>query len=361
MASSPGIISGSGFRLGFYPEGDSLVLRCGGAAEAALGRCSAGGFSESAGISSLMRRHLAQDAFSASAESVTVIPFGCEYEIRRKCELSRGMALLVCDISALSGGAVASVELEPVFFRGSPSSLEILVYGESALRRFSAPFPENMYAGQEPPLLVRAVYPCGQRIDFMTAGDIWRHRAGLNFGGTGLFRLDCAGGVPVLKRRIFVSDPEIYPAEKRPWRFENALFWSGPEEPAPVSGGYTLDFSSVPVPDSARKPDGSPCLTAAPVRALMRDFIRRRTDVPAAAVNCAPGLCVTGSHTGRAGREIIHGDIGEFAAAYIWGNRQRRRYGGSLTMFFSSGSPFSSGAAAGALSVPPVELTVEEE
>ena len=59
----------------FFKDGRKII---------SIGRIRTGKFDETLGLAEKLRRHMANDGLSAAAESANVIPFGCEYHVKRQ-------------------------------------------------------------------------------------------------------------------------------------------------------------------------------------------------------------------------------------------------------------------------------------
>ena len=119
-----------------------------------LGRVNIAGFGGELSLPEKLRCHRTHDNLCAEFDSVNVIPFGCEYRVKRHWTLFSNIALLNCDIAADNGGTVRDLELEPIEIMLTPAKVEFLVRGEDALRTVENAAGE-LYSGSTPVLMLR--------------------------------------------------------------------------------------------------------------------------------------------------------------------------------------------------------------
>ena len=94
--------------------GSSAVFRCGETAMLDFGRMKIDGFSEAQGLPEKLRRHAANDGLSVEADSCNVIPFGCEYRVKRQWKFAGNTGELTDDIAADNGGKIDDLSLEEI-------------------------------------------------------------------------------------------------------------------------------------------------------------------------------------------------------------------------------------------------------
>ena len=190
-----------------------------------VGRITAGGFSESIALPEKLRCHRTNDNLCAEFDTLNVIPFGCEYRVKRHWTFFNNIALLSCDIAADNGGTIRALELEPVEFPFAPAKVEFLIFGEDTLHSVDAPEGE-LYCGSEVPLMLRVHSASGSAAEYLCGDDIWRHRAaGKIPGAEAQFKITATASGVILERKIF-DIPEETAVEKRPWKFKSIFSWS---------------------------------------------------------------------------------------------------------------------------------------
>ena len=347
-------IAGADFRAGFFPRGRyACSIAVAPEFSLSLGRIACGDFGEMSALPRKLRRHDSGDGLSVGIESASVIPFGCEYEVKRAVELSDGFARFTTDVAALNHGVITALEQEPVVFEGAWSQLEFLVWGESGFRRASpetAPERRVLYSGSEPVVLLRFRNAAGDAAEFLLGGDLWRHRSAARLGGDAHFELTAEGNSATLTRLPVFFDTALHPelkVPKRPWRFTATFAWRRGDAPS-ASEAAAEEFSI------------SGCALAAANRRLIRGRIRSGTGSLRLA-GAAPGFCTDAAHLERPGQgDLEHCDFDELVALRLWGNRRRR--GGKFTVTVAeNGGPFAGSAAAENLAVPPRRLHFPEE
>lgn len=346
MSTLEHLISGNDFILRSMANGkDSLILEVAGRPRLSCGRVRCAEFSEQNGISQKFRVHRSADNLTASFETASIIPFGCEYKVERNLEAANGFATLTLDISAVNYGRVGNVALEDLVFNGPWVKLEFLIFGEEKFRTFAPTSSEQIfYQSHETPVMIRLTAEDGVKVEFAIGSNLWEHRAGLRISGaTSKFVLSGNQDKILFQRQIlnFEAETEV---EKRPWRFRSVLAWSAPKkESAPLPEAQTIDFAAAPIAESGCKvkSDGTIlpqfCLASAPAR----KFIREQVRLAASSIRIDHanfGICMSAAHLKRANKKMLeHFDLEEWIAFYIWGNRQLLKNGYNLTMHCASG------------------------
>lgn len=362
-------IAGPGFTGTVYAEGTAVFeLAAGGRPLLRLGRTRCGGFAEDGALLKKLRFHASLDSLSASIDTASVIPFGCEYLVSRELEMVAGLALWTVDVSAVARGIVSAVELEPVTFPGPWRTLEYLIYGEKEFRRVEPGETETeFYRGRELVMSVRLTAADGARVEFNAGGDLWRHRAAMHLPeAVGEYALSGGADRIVLTRKVFAFGADAV-IEKRPWRFRNSFAWSLPGDTFAVPGDEAvLDFADVALPESGRRvrcggeAESRPCLTSPAARRIFRDFVRRSAaDLRIGGL--APGCCCAAAHLERPGKkELEHLDLDDCISFYLWGNRQLAKNGHHLRITPAAEGPFAGSVSAANLGEYP-RLPLEEQ
>lgn len=313
-------------RFDVYADGaESAVFFAGERKVLSIGRIKTGKFDESLGLAEKLRRHMANDALSAAMDSENVIPFGCEYRVKRHWKLAGNIVELTDDIAADNGGRISDLTLEDITFHGQAVKVEILFAGESAVREFAA---EGMiYDGGILPVLVKVTFADGSAAEAYSGDDFWRHQCAATYAGGRAHHTIAVQDGAIVWRRQVLTVPEETEVEKRPWRFKSIFAVSGGNEMVP--GGSMVTF------------DG--CFAAAAKHRDFRSFIRKQPAGSSVAVTVSGGVfCSDGSHVSRPGKEVLHGMFGEIFDEYIWGGSAMARKGGSLVI--NSDIPAASGS-----------------
>ena len=325
-----------------YPDGpECAALFCGGRKVVGIGRIVLGSFDEAAGLPEKLRRHLAGDRLSASAEGVTVIPFGCEYHVERQWKFAGDAAEFIDDIRADNGGSIGELMLETIRFPGEVASVSIRVDGEAGVRRSAD--RGVVYDGRALPMLVQVEFADGVRAEFYSGDDFWRHNCSSQFDNSAnhIIRRDDEG---VIWQRMILRMKEVpASAVRRPWRFRAMVSASRPWRAAEILSGAEY-FSSG-------------CFAAPAQHREFRSFVRR---VPAGedAVLAASGemCCFDGSHISRPGKQVQHGMLGELFGEYIWASGVLAKEGGRFAVRLQA-EPFADSVIAGNLGRPAPLLT----
>ena len=84
MPFQEAVIAGPEFSARVEPSGKyAFTLELEGRPRLRTGRAGCAAFSELSALPKSFRRHASSDGLSASVEARSVIPFGCEYEVRK--------------------------------------------------------------------------------------------------------------------------------------------------------------------------------------------------------------------------------------------------------------------------------------
>ena len=276
-----------------------------------VSRIRTGKFDESLGLAEKLRRHMANDGLSATAESVNVIPFGCEYHVKRQWKFSGDIAELTDDISADNGGSINDLFLENVEFCGKAVKAAILFAGETQMQEF---VPAGViYDGEKLPVLLKVTFDDGSAAEVYSGDDFWRHQCASAVAGASARHIISCDDEGVRWERHVLIVPEDVVVEKRPWRFKTMFAVSGRNEQ--MICGAAIDFAG--------------CFAAPAKHREFRNFIRQQQPESCAALNASGTFfCTDGSHVARPGKEVLHGMFGELFDEYIWANSAMARKGG---------------------------------
>lgn len=331
--------------LEIYPDGpESAALFFRGRKILSISRVRIGKFDEALGLAGKLRKHLANDRICAEAESLNVIPFGCEYQVKRQWKFAGNTGELTVDIAADNGGAIDALTLEDVCFEGQIERVEYLLDGENSVR--CSREKGIIYSGSLLPVMVRVTFADGVRAEFYNGDDFWRYRCAGNYpGGSAMHTLQLDENALRWTRQILIL-PEDAAVEKVPRRFK-ALFAVGTGEKVPAANdGEKLVLSGC-FADNLRHRE-------------FRAFIRKLLPGTHALLEAAsPCFCTQGSHVSRPGREVPHGVPGELFDEYIWGSSAMARKGGTLQI--NALIPgMEESVICSNLQTPPEEITLPE-
>ncbi len=294
------------------------------------------GFQERQALVGKNRRHRAEDGLSAGVEQERTIPFGCEFQVRRRMTVADGFVQVTVDVRAGNGGRLRQCVLDPVRLSGQWRRFGVSMDGRH-FEWHEVGEEERTLTFPVPPLRCLAEDLSGARLEVGCGDDLWRHRIAESLPQCAAsFSMTVTRREISLERRVldFAADAEV-PA--RAWRWEYCMAW--------VTSGATAD--SVGETDAVRSEltdwegpvgglrqgpaaDGAFCMMAPSVRRRLRDLVRSAgaslvLEVP------PPGVCAAASHLDRGGRvELLHWDFGERLALKLWGCRQLGRSGGAL-------------------------------
>lgn len=317
IESSVKINSGTS-RFEVYPDGnESAAIFHSGCKVMSIGRIRIGKFDESLGLVEKLRKHLATDMLSAEADSENVIPFGCEYRIKRHWKFSGNCGELTDDISADNGGRINDLALEEIVFSGKVHKVEYFLAGDDDVKCVSG--EKTVYDGDRQPLFVRVFFIDGLLAEFYCGDDFWRHRCAADFSGGSSRHLIVADENSVRWTRQILTLPEEVIPEKRPWRFKMLFAISR--------------ATDITEPVSATEFALSGCFAAPAMHRQFRDFVRKNADKGNIRLKISGDICCfDGSHVSRPGKKLAHGMLGELFDEYIWASTFLKRHGALFTM-----------------------------
>lgn len=315
-------ITTSGINFAAYASGDnSIEVSTAEQDFFNLGHIRTAGFDGALSLPEKLRCHRTNDNLCAEFDSVSVIPFGCEYRVKRHWTLFSNIALLNCDITADNGGTIRDLELEPVEIMLAPEKIEFLIRGESALRTV-----ENasgiIYSGPAPVLMLRVSGRHGNKVEYVCGDDIWRHCAAEKIAGVSSdYQIAVENGKTVLTRKVLIASEEAV-MEKRPWKFKSIFSWSTPETSA-VQCGENAEKFSVPG-----------CFASAAAHREIRKVVRAAgNDRTLVMQGEFPVICHDPAHLERPAKNPVeHSDLGAAALDYLWANRELAKRGSRLIM-----------------------------
>ena len=291
-----------------------------------IGRISAAGFSGDLALPEKLRCHRTHDNLCAEFDSENVIPFGCEYLVKRHWTLFNNIALLNCDIAADNGGTVRDLELEPVEIKLNPVKVEFLIHGEKSLRSVDAPdISGELYNGSALVLMLRVTDVCGVQVEYVCGDDLWRHRAAEKIeGASANYTISADENGVILTRKVLVTPEEVV-MDKRPWKFKSIFAWS-------TSATETA-------PENVEKFSVPGCFASAYAHRELRKVVRAAASGKTLLMQGEfPVLCDDPAHLERPAKHPVeHSDLASAAADYLWANRELAKRNSSLVMKSSSG------------------------
>ena len=294
-----------------------------------VGRISAAGFPGDLALPSKLRCHRTHDNLCAEFDSVNVIPFGCEYLVKRHWTVFSNIALLNCDIAADHGGIVRDLELEPLKIMLAPDTVEFLVAGESSVRCLKNA-GGVIYDGAATVLMLRVTDSSGAAVEYVCGDDHWRHHAAEKIAGASANYTICADENGVILRRKVLITPEEVVMEKRPWKFKSIFAWRN-------SFAERVETSESD-PSTVEKFTIPGCFASAFAHRELRKTVRGAASGKTLVMQGEfPVLCDDPAQLERPAKNpVAHSDLAAAAADYLWANRELAKRGNSLIMESSS-------------------------
>ena len=305
-----------------YAAGDnSIEVSSSGQNFFNLGNIRTAGFDGALSLPEKLRCHRTNDNLCAEFDSVSVIPFGCEYLVKRHWTLFSNIALLNCDIAADNGGTIRDLELEPIEILLAPEKVEFLIRGENAIRTV-----ENasgiLYSGSAPVLMLRVSDKNGNKVEYICGDDIWRHCAAEKLAAASSdYQIAVENGKTVLTRKVLIASEEAV-MEKRPWKFKSIFSWSTSAAPEIQTSENAENFS---VPG---------CFASSAAHREIRKVVRAASGNKTLVLQGEfPIICHDPAHLERPAKNPVeHSDLGAAALDYLWANRELAKKNSSLIM-----------------------------
>lgn len=291
-----------------------------------------GKFAETDAPVTRLRSHATDDGKLFSVDMARRIAFGCEYTVEREFELAGNFLKITTDITAGMTGALASLDMEELFFAGDWEKVQ--VYAGEVLKDVRIT-EGDFFQADRVPLLLRLVSAGGMVMEYACGNDYWRQVT-----GSGNFRLEKNPDGIIFHRRLFQTAAGGEP-DRKSWRVKALLSWKVPGEEPEKNTGDEI---------TAEDAFGGMCMTSAIARKNFRDFVRSG-DNETLITGCRTHFCSDAGHLERPGKkELYHYDLEDYLNFYLWGNRTRLRNGGEGIGFeFMPGSELENGAFASVL------------
>ncbi len=327
MEYNENTIKGADFAAAFHGFGEAVFELETGSARLTAGGVRCDGFGEERVAADKLKIHRTLDGIAVSAESQKVIPFGCEYDVRRSFALFDGVLRVTADFRPVGPQPIRELALDPVSFEGDFVKLGISRDG-GEVEWHELPYKEET---PDMPAFYLLEGRDGTLYEFGCGEDLWRCRAGRKLGGEAVFSVDASQRSANFGRLMFRFAREVE-LQRRPWRFSYYFAWSGPEEAVKMDGAEVLDLTSLGVPASGCRSgeEAALCFAAPVTQRMLRDAVRRSTG-SLVIRNAASGICCDAGHLDRAGKgTLLHRDLDAKLAFYEWANRQLDKIGAGL-------------------------------
>ncbi|MBN2643771.1 MAG: hypothetical protein JXR78_19135 [Victivallales bacterium] len=331
-----------------------------GASVLTLRPVSLGGFSEAEAMMKKFRRHASVDGLSSSVETMAVIPFGIEPEIRRNIEFAANHAKVITDISMKGGMPVKNIALDDIKIDGEVKRVGIIPVntGLESLPQVEwhdAGTGEQVFYHDADPFLICLVEMVDGGIWEVGAGDdLWRWNCGSKYNAGTEFKIfGDAKGIKII-RNVYVKKEESLPPQ-RGLRFKWYFAWSVKDnapDAQPGSGSY-LDLMDMEMPEEGKvmldedKFSAAPCFEANALRKRFRSMIRSLAGGATESagftmVNVEPHICLAAAHLDRGKKRLLlHWDILNIMDQWLWANRLLLKSGSNLR-FYATGKDIQS-------------------
>lgn len=330
-----------------------------GASVLTLRPVSLGGFSEAEAMMKKFRKHASVDGLNSSVETMAVIPFGIEPEIRRNIEFAANHAKVITDISMKGGMPVKNIALDDIKIDGKVKRVGIIpvLTGTESLppvEWHDAGAEEQVFYHDAEPFLVCLVEMTDGRIWEVGAGDdLWRWNCARKYNAGAEFKISGdAKGIKII-RNVYVKKEESLPPQ-RGLRFKWYFAWSVKDDApeAQLGASSCLDLLDMEIPDEGKvmldegKFSAAPCFEANALRKRFRSMIRSLAGTTEnagfAMVNVEPHICLAATHLDRGKKRLLlHWDVLNIMDQWLWANRLLLKSGSSLR-FYATGRDIQS-------------------
>lgn len=320
--------------------GNVLTLQFDNGFKCEVAPAACGAFSEGTALTRKVRVHRTNDLLEASANSLRVIPFGCEFEIKRKLDFADGFVQIIVDAAAGNGGRIDEFTLDPLVFRGSWKRFGLDDGRE--VRWIDAVDEEaELWSSDRPLLRILAESTGGALFECGCGEDIWRHNVAQTLTDcTAQFTVKGSRTTLCVERKMFqfAKEPEVV-IPRRPWRFSYYIAWSLTAPKADeLESAELLPLDALDIPSSGMctaengEESADVCFAAPAVRRRLRDAVRTATGslvIP----DVKLALCYAPSHLERPGKGALeHWGLAELFTFYVWANRQLVKKEAALTL-----------------------------
>ena len=272
---------------------------------------------ESDALSEKCRFHGKLDNCEVEVEAQNVYPFGGESVINRTTVLRDKLMEVRIDVQPGRGEVIRQFELEPIFFPGEFTTLELIKTLPECNGKFSIENVEIsdgvIYESAAPWAVMLLSDADGFQIELGTGGDWWRMQG----CGSTLWRIEkTANGIKVTRKVVDIADNEEI--QRRPWRFNYYLAWGKKSSILPPGKDEEV------LTPELKKLANSECFRAPAVRKVLRKLLRQQQENSGNVLMMLPDVkvCDDAGHLERPGKKLLrHWDLDELFALYSWGNR----------------------------------------
>ncbi len=315
---------------------------------------------ETQGIVKSVRTHYSEKTKWGSVDSETILPFGSEPKIKRKCEQAANHFRITTDVSVFSKIALESVSVDSLkikgewkeidtYFQKKPDSQEI-VKKTISVEKLNTEAIIFDYV----PLVVVFKDENGVEVEIGTGYDLWRWNNSDRFNAKNLFTIKKEKSYILLDRKPLIWQEE-HEISKFNFRYTWYFSWtksvldekgkkSSPRKKVetleivknklvPVNSDFT-SLSNVSLlanwPDNACASNKTePCFISRQTENLLKNFVRstltnnlkdREKNLTFRGVE--PQICFKANHLERSKQDVfIHWDYFYIMAFYEWANR----------------------------------------
>ena len=315
---------------------------------------------ETQGIAKAERNHYSEKTQWSSVDSETILPFGSEPKITRRCEQAANRFRITTDVSVFSKIALESVSIDSLKIKGEWKEIDIYyqksLESQEIVKKTMLAESLNTKAiiFDYAPLVIVFRNERGIELEIGTGYDLWRWNNSGRFNAKNLFTIEKHKAHILLERKPLIWENE-YEISKFNFRYTWYFSWRKPalagkdKKSLPRKKAETLEiinnklipsnnsFSSLANvsllanwPDSACVSDRTePCFASRQTEKLLKDFVRsklannikdREKKLTLRDIN--PQICFKANHLERPKQQIFtHWDYFYIMAFWEWANK----------------------------------------
>lgn len=355
------IATGNGWRTVFDQEiAGKMSFHYSGQPILETGGVSFGKFSEHNAMISKLRIHQYMDFDACKVESVSVIPFGSEPEIRRSTEFVGNHAKVIVDIDMKKGFPADKISVDKILLPGNWQRIAFIEDMSAKSSSANVIHWENLNDEKEftrnsesPLLVILLESDDGKMIEVGIGSDLWRWISAEKAGHNAKFCIKkCAKGISFI--RNVVCWPEEIELDTRLWRFTWYFSWLNVNNPiksvSEKSVGLPLPGEKIKKVDPPiyhlpvsgwhksacaileNQPIDVPCLQSSIIKKHLKRWVRSMAnqccDETVYLTGLIPGVCESASHMERPKKQCLpHLNIFSLLDFWFWAYRQFRKTG----------------------------------
>lgn len=316
---------------------------------------------ETQGICKAIRPHFSEKTNYCSVDSETVLPFGSEPRIRRKCEQAGNHFRITTDVSVFSKIAMKSLSVDSLKIKGDWKEIDIYIqksFGSQEICKESLAIDKLSGKGISFSIVPIAVVfkdEAGIELEIGVGYDIWRWNNAERFNAKSAFSIRKQNDYIIFERKALIWESE-YEASKFNFRYTWYFSWiKSDSKTADKKGSARRKTETLQIKNNKLIPENNeytslanisigqsswpetasvsglnvPCFASRQTENLFKDFIRstlfnniKDREKNLTLKDVEPHICFKASHLERASQSVfIHWDYFYIMAFWEWANK----------------------------------------